>query len=135
MKYILTSFIVFSLAQVKVSVALGIDIPFILPVGMLFVDSFGVLIGIAIVKHQLFDITSILKKGTVYSILAVIIIFLFSLSENLIATYFSEIAGEFSEYLYFISIAIVIGTFIPLKKRLDRIINNYFAKKKVSIEF
>lgn len=130
--YILTSFIVFCIAQIKILVTLGIDVPFTMPVGMLLVDSFGAIIGIAIVKHRLFDITDIIKKGTVYSILAAVIIFLFSFSEHMIAKYLADyIAGELSEYIHLLSIAIVIIVFMPLKKKLDHAIEGYFVRKKV----
>ncbi len=98
---------------------------------MLLVDSFGAIIGIAIVKHKLFDITGIIKKGTIYSVLAAVIIFLFSFSEHMIAKYLAETAGELSEYLHLLSIAIIVAVFIPLKKKLDHWIENYFERKKV----
>jgi hypothetical protein len=133
--YILASFIVFCVAQIKVSVTLGIDVAFTVPLGMLLTDSFGALIGIAIVKHQLFDVTNILKRGTIYSALAALIIFIFTLSEHLMATYLAGVAGGLSEYLHIISIAAVIVAFMPLKHRLDRIVGGYFAKKKIAVEF
>jgi hypothetical protein len=54
--YILASFIVFGVATIKILVTMGFDLPFTVPFGMLLVDTFGALIGIAILKHQLFDI-------------------------------------------------------------------------------
>lgn len=98
---------------------------------MLLVDSFGAIIGIAIVKHRLFDITDIIRKGTIYSILTAVIIFLFSFSEHMIAKYLADIAGELSEYLHLISIAIIVAVFMPLKKKLDHWVEDYFGRKKV----
>ena len=72
MGYILASFIVFIVAQVKLLVTLGVDLPFTLPLGMSLVDLFGALIGVAIVKDRLFDITVILEKGTAYSALGAV---------------------------------------------------------------
>jgi hypothetical protein len=83
------------------------------------------------VKHRLFDISVIIRKGTIYSALAAIVIFVFSLSEHMIATYLAGIAGELSGYLHIISIAIVIIAFMPLKQRLDHAVGGFFAKKKV----
>jgi hypothetical protein len=41
MEYIIISFIVFSAAYVKVLLTYGFDIPFILPLGIILVDSFA----------------------------------------------------------------------------------------------
>ncbi len=133
--YILAGFIVFCVAQIKILVAIGIDVAFAVPLGMLLTDSFGALIGIAIVKHQLFDVTNIVKKGTTYSALAALIIFIFSLTEHLMATYLASVAGELSGYLHLISIAAVIVAFMPLKQKLEHVVGGYFARKKIVIEF
>jgi hypothetical protein len=133
--YILASFIVFSVAQMKLLVVIGVDAPFTLPLGMLLVDLFGALIGVAIVKHRLFDITVLLKKGTAYSALGAVIIFLFAFSEHLIATYLAGVAGALSEYLHLASIAIVVAAFMPIKRRVDHLVEGYFTTKKVVVEF
>ncbi len=133
--YILVSFIVFGVATAKVLVTMGFDLPFTLPLGMLLVDTFGALIGIAILKHQLFDITGIVKKGTVYSALAIIAIFIFALSEHLLTTNLSEAMGELPEYSGLISIAIVVAVFLPLRSRFDRVVNAYFSRKRMAVEF
>jgi hypothetical protein len=128
--YILLSFLVISLAYVKTIVLYDIDNPFLLPTGMLFNDISGGLIGIAIIKYQLFDITVIIKKTTIYSIIVALIIFVFSLSEHLLATYVGNIFGE-QIYIHLISIALVIGAVMPVKKRVENAIERFFAKKKV----
>jgi len=133
--YILASFIVFSLAQIKLLVVVGVDAPFTLPLGMSLVDLFGALIGVAILKDRLFDITVILKKGTAYSALGAVIIFLFALSEHLIATYLAGVVGALSEYLHFVSIAVVVAAFMPVKRRVDHYVEGYFTTKKVVVEF
>ena len=56
----------------------GIDVPIVMPIGMFLVDVFGVIIGIAIIKDRLFDITIIIKRGALYSLLAAILLFAFS---------------------------------------------------------
>lgn len=132
--YILTSFLVFCVALVKVSVTMGVNVPLTLPLGMLLVDGFGALIGVAIVKDRLFDVTQVLKKGTIYTSLAAFIIFLFSISEHLMATYVADLAGDFSEYLPLISVGIVIAAFMPLKRRLDRAVDGYFSARKIVVE-
>ncbi len=98
---------------------------------MLLNDIAASLIGIAIIKHGLFDITFIIKKTTVYSILLAIIIFIFSLSEHMLATYVGKIFGEQSRYIHIISIAVVIAVIMPVRQRVERGIEHFFARKKV----
>jgi len=128
--YIIVSFIVFAVASVKTLVAFGVDVPFILPLGILFVDLFGAVIGMAILKHQLFDITVLVRKGIIYSVLATLVICVFDFSQHLIASFLGSIVGEHSTYVYFASVAVVIVTFVPLKQRLDHIIGGILATKK-----
>jgi hypothetical protein len=98
---------------------------------MFLVDIFNAIIGIAILKDRLFDITVIIKKGTLYSILAGLLIFIYSLSEHLLVTYIGENVGENSTLVRFISIAVGVAICIPVKNRLERLMERYFAQKKL----
>lgn len=129
--YILISFIVFSIAHLKILLVYGVNAPYILPLGMLLIDSFGAIIGIAIVKDRLFDITVFVRKGIVYSILAALIIFIFDFSQHLIAKYLGDILGGHSIYIHFAIIAVVVGLFMPLKPKLEHIVSSAFARKKI----
>jgi len=129
--YIIVSFIVFSVAQVKMLTTFGVDLAFILPLGILLTDLFGALIGIAIIKDRLFDITVFVRKGIIYSIFAVIIIFIFDFSQHLIAAYLGGIVGEHSTYIHVTIIAAVVIVFMPLKPRLEHKIDTIFARKKI----
>ena len=128
--YVLVSFAAIGLATVKIFSVLGVDFPFLLPAGMALNDVFIVVIGIAIIKERLFDITVVLKKGALYSLLAAGIILMFSLSEHMLATYVGEFLGEDSFYLHLISIAVVIAVLMPVKHRLERILDGYFGEKR-----
>jgi hypothetical protein len=129
--YIIIGFLVNLIAQVKLLVLVGIDIWYLLPIGTLLHDTFGALIGIAIIKHRLFDITVIIKKTTIYSALLAIIIFVFSLSEHMLATYVGEKFGEHSIFIHIISVAVVIAILMPIRHKLERAIEDFFARKKV----
>jgi len=130
-EYILVSFVIFSLAWVKTILTFGFDVPFLLPLGMLLVDSFGALIGVAIVKDRLFDITVLVRKGAIYSVLTALIIFIFDFTQHLAATFFEGLVGEHSGYIRYIPIAVVIIAFMPLKQRLEHTIGTIFEKKKI----
>lgn len=130
MIYVLVSFAAIGLATVKVLSVLGVDFPFLLPVGIALNDVFIVVIGIAIIKERLFDITVVLKKGALYSLLAAGVILMFSLSEHLLATYVGEFLGEESFFLHVISIAVVITILMPVKHRLERLLEGFFGEKR-----
>ncbi len=129
--YILTGMLVITFAIVKIGVVMGINIPILLPLGMFLVDVFNAIIGLAIIKDRLFDITVIIKKGTLYSILAGLLLFIYSLSEHLLVTYVGEAIGENSVVITFISIAVGIAVLMPIKSRLERFMEGYFAQKKL----
>jgi CDP-diglyceride synthetase len=129
--YILIGFLVINLVQIKIAAFLGLDIGYVLPICMLLSDIFAALIGIAIVKHRLLDITVVIKKGTIYSALLALIIFIFSCSEHLLAKYLGDLLGEQPIYIHLISIAIVVGILMPVRTRLERTIESFFEKKKL----
>jgi hypothetical protein len=129
--YILISFGIIHLAVSKLAILYNIDNGFWMPTCMLLNDMAASLIGIAIIKHGLFDITVVIKKTTVYSALVALVIFVFSLSEHLLSTYIGHLLGEQSFYIHLISIAAVVGTLMPVRQRLERGIEGFFAKKTV----
>jgi hypothetical protein len=131
LRYILASFAVFSIAYVKVLLTYGVDVPFLLPLGILLVDSFGAIIGLAIVKDRLFDITVYVRIGIFYSLFTALIIFIFDFSQHLVASFLVGVVGEESVYAHYVSIAIVIIIFMPLKQRLEHVIEGVFAEKKI----
>ena len=129
--YIISGFLMITFTVVKAMVTLGINLPILLPFGMLLSDIFVSIIGLAIIKDKLLDITVIVKRGTLYSILAGLLIFIYSFSEHILVTYIGETIGEHSTFLHLISIAIGIAILMPVKNRLEGTIEGYFAHKKL----
>ena len=130
-QYILTGILVITFAIVKVGIVMGVNIPILLPFGMFLVDVFNAIIGLAIIKDRLFDITVVIKKGTLYSILAGLLIFIYSFSEHMLVTFIGETFREYSTLAHFISIALGIAILIPVKTRLERVMERLFAQKKL----
>jgi len=128
-RYIISGFLVFTFVVAKALVTMGINLPVLLPLGMLLSDIFISIIGLAIIKERLFDITVIVKKGTLYSILGGLLIFVISFSEHLLITYVGETIGEHSYLVHLISIAVGIAVLMPVKSRVERLIEGYFAHK------
>ena len=129
--YVISGLVAVTLAVVKALVTMGLDVSFLLPLGMLLNDVFVAIIALAIIKDRLFDITVIIKKGALYSILAGLLIFIYSFSEHLLITYVGETMGEESALLHFLSIAVGIAVLIPVKSRFERAIEGYFAERKL----
>jgi hypothetical protein len=129
--YVLSGFIAVTFALVKVLVTLGIDLAFMLPLGMFLNDTFVAIIGLAILKDRLFDITVIVKKGTLYSILAALLIFIYSFVEHILVTFVGETIGENSTALHLVAVAIGIAVLMPVKNRIEKGVEGYFAHRKL----
>lgn len=129
--YILVSLMAISLAIVKVVVVLGVQQGFYLTIGMLFNDIAAAIIGVAIIKDRLFNITPIVKLGLIYSALAMLVIFVFSFTEHILASYVAEKFAGHSELLHAIAIAITIAVLMPVKRRLEHSVEAYFAQRKL----
>ena len=97
----------------------------------LLIAAFGAIVGIAIVKERLFDITIVVKKTTLYSIFLAIIVFVFSFSEHLLASYVGEFFGEHSIVIHMISIAVAIAILMPVRQKIERAIERFFTQRKV----
>ncbi len=129
--YIFISLLIIHLAMIKMVILYGIDIPWLMPTCMLLNDIAAALIGIAIVKYRLMDITVIIRKGTIYSAFGVLIIFIFTCSEHFLSKYLGDLLGEQPIYIHLISIALVVAILMPVRSILERAINRLFAKKKL----
>ncbi len=129
--YIFCGIAAVTLALVKVLVIMGVDLAFLLPLGMFLNDTFVSIIGLAIIKDRLFDITVIIKKGTLYSLLAALLIFVYSFVEHILVTFVGEKIGESSTALHLVAVAIGIAVLMPLKSRIEKGVEGYFAHRKL----
>lgn len=129
--YILVSLLAISLAVVKVVVVMGVEQGFFLTAGMLLTDISAAIIGVAIIKDRLFDITPIVRVGIIYSALATLIIFVFSFSEHMLTTYVARQVGGHSELLHVIAIAVSIAVLMPVKRRVEHAVDGYFAERRL----
>ena len=130
--YLTAGFLVITFAILKAGVVMGIDVPILLPLGMFLADVFNAIMGVAIIKDKLFDITLVVSKGTLYSILAGLLIIIYSLTEHILVTYFGELIGGDSEVANIFSIALGIGILMPVKRRLEQRIDAYFAQRRLA---
>jgi hypothetical protein len=132
MQYILISFLVISFFYLTLFLPTELSGRFLVsPIRGLVGAAFAAVIGIAIIKERLFDITIIIKKTTIYSILLALVIFIFSLSEHLLATYVMGFFGGHSIIIHIISVALVVAIIMPIRSKVERGIERLFAQKKV----
>ena len=130
--YILVGFIAMGLAGTKVLAVTGVDWPILLPAGMALNDIFVAIIGIAIIKDRLLDITLVIKRGAIFSVIIAGVVFIFSFSEHMLATYVGEKLGENSIIIHMISIAVVIAILMPVKHWLEKLLNSYFKSRQIN---
>ena len=130
--YILVSFTIIQLAVSKVAILYGLDNAILMPACMLLNDIAAAIVGMAIVKDRLFDITIIVKRTAIYSVLAAVVVLVFSVCEHLLATYVGELLGESSILTYLISIAAVIAVVMPLRRRVEQTVDRVFAERRVA---
>ena len=101
------------------------------PFGYIFATVFIAIITYAIVKHQLLDIKVIIKKTLVYSILISILSTIYFIAVYLLERIFSSIAGYRSIPLTIFVIALLSSIFIPLKNKIQYMIDKYFFKGSI----
>ncbi len=131
--YLIAGYGVVSVATIKMLLIMGVDLPLLLPLGMALTDVFGVLMAVAILKDRFLDITVIVKRTAIYSVLAAAVVIVFSLCEHVLATYVAEFIGEESQFLHLISVALVIALAMPLKHQVERGVETVFARRMVQL--
>jgi hypothetical protein len=129
--YIFASLMVVTFAIVKSFVTMGVDLAFLLPLGMFLNDVCVAIIGLAIIKDRLFDITVMVKRSALYSMLAAMVIFIYSFMEHILVTFIGDKLGENSTLLHLSSIAVGIAVLMPLKNRIEKIVDRYFTSLKL----
>ena len=70
-------------------------------------------------------------KDALSSLLLGMVIFLFSFSEHLLASRLGEYVGGHSPVIHLLTIAIVILLLMPVKQRIERLIETTFKDKLV----
>jgi hypothetical protein len=130
--YILASFTIIQLAISKIAILYGLDNAFLMPACMLLNDIAAAIVGVAIVKDRLLDITLIVKKTAIYSVLAALAVLVFSVAEHLLATYVGDLFGGSSFSAYLVAVAAVIVVVMPFRKRVERTADRLFAEKRLA---
>ena len=103
----------------------GIDI---YPYGNFLVPFYAIILGYAILKHQLLDISIVIKKSVIYSIWVTLISILYLLTVFLLEKFAQGVFG-YRSLVISIFTAFGLGLiFVPLRRRIQNFVDRYFFK-------
>ena len=124
-KYVLSAFFIFSFASFDFVPNYGIKI---YPLGCLPTTIFILIIAYAILKHQLMDITIVIKKSIVYSLLITSISIIYLISVLTIERVFQSFLG-YQTIIGSLLVAVIIAIiFTPLKNKIQYLVDKLFFK-------
>lgn len=95
---------------------------------------FSLVIGIAILRHRLFDIDVIIRRTLQYAILTGLLALVYFGLVVVLQTIFSAVEDLKSPFFIVVSTLVIAALFNPLRKRLQEIIDRRFYRKKYESE-
>ncbi len=124
-KYILAAFAIAYLASIDFLPKFGIEI---YPAGAVFILCWVIIMSYAILKHQLLDINIVLRKGLIYSLLVAVLTIFYLLIIVVSEDLFENLLGYKSVTLSIFLTALIAAFFIPLKNRIQELVDKLFFK-------
>ena len=124
-KYIFSSYLIANFANIDYLPKYNIEI---YPYGSFFILLWVLIIAYAILKHQLMDITIVIKKSIVYSLLITSISIIYLISVLTIERVFQSFLG-YQTIIGSLLVAVIIAIiFTPLKNKIQYLVDKLFFK-------
>jgi len=104
------------------------------PFGVLFIPIYCLVISYAILKHRLMDITLIIRKTLVYSVVTSVLAIIYLGTVGLFANLFEGFSGVRTFFSSAIAAGLITFFFQPLRKRVQHIVDTKFFRQYVDRE-
>jgi hypothetical protein len=123
-----------ALAFILVPVGLGLtgnsDSIWVVFVGELFVALVPVLVGVGILRYQLFDIDLVFNRALVYGLLTILLGLTYFALVTLLQNLLSVVTGQRSTIAIVISTLAIAALFSPFRRRIQNLIDRRFYRRK-----
>jgi hypothetical protein len=134
MKWLVYTAVVDLLALFIIMVIAGFDSPIFNLLFLSLPTLLAVAIGIAILRHQLFDIDIIIRKTLVYATLTTLLAVVYFGVIVLLQSVLEAISGQQSAISIVISTLIIAALFAPLRRRVQGFIDRRFYRRRYDAE-
>ncbi len=124
-KYMLTGLFIAHLASVDFLPKFNIEF---YPPGAIFILLWVIIIAYSILKHQLLDISIVLKKGVIYSLLVSCISIIYLLSVIIFEKSFQNFLGYKTVFGSMTSAVLIAIISIPLRNKIQYFVDKFFFK-------
>ena len=104
------------------------------PIGYALVPLYSLIAAYAIVKHQLLDITFVIRGGMIYSLLTLLLTCLYFFVFVIFRDFFSGLAGLNYFMVQFLAILFFILLFQPLRNKVQDAVDRIFYREKIDRE-
>jgi hypothetical protein len=107
--------------------------PWFAGVASLGIPVMGIGLGVAVLRYRLFDVDVIIRRTTSYAILTALLALVYFGSVVLLQRVFAPFTGE-SDVAVVLSTLLIAALFLPLRRRVQDIIDRRFFRKKYDAE-